>query len=162
MGSRYDFELTVNLREAVPDEIVRMLAFLLNPGEVAPPTAPDDPFFSDAWQTDPFVNWATETNPHAGDPICSFRRVYRFTVRGVDRHQFTVHLRFAAKLETIAEVALPFAMWLAKWSDQNECVGYYKGEDDRHPTLLYFHDGELYLRQVTEAPQRAADGTCWE
>jgi hypothetical protein len=59
------------------------------------------------------------------------------------------------------EVALPFALLLAKWSDQNECVGYYKREDSRHPTLLCFHDGELYIREVSESPQRVTDGRLW-
>ena len=162
MGTRYDLELTVNLKEDVPDDVVRMVAFLLLPNNDPPATAPDDPFFGYAWREEPFVSLATTLDPNAGDAISSFRSVYRYTQHEIEHYQHTLHLRFAAKLETIAEVGLSFAMWIAQWSDQNECVGYYKGEDSRHPTLLYFHDGELYLREVSEPPQRATDGVRWE
>ena len=45
MGTRYDFELTANLREDLPENVVRILAFLLCPGEVAPEEQPEHPFF---------------------------------------------------------------------------------------------------------------------
>jgi hypothetical protein len=35
-------------------------------------------------------------------------------------------------------------------------------EDERHPTLLYFHDRELYMREVEEPPQSMTDGTYWK
>jgi hypothetical protein len=159
---RYDFELTANLKEETPDSIVRVIAFLTGQDKEPPPEMADDSFFEgDYWRLNPFAAWATSCDPHAGDAICSFRHIYRYTHRGVDHYRYTLHLRFCDKLEGIFEVALCFAMWLAKWSDQNECVGYYKGEDSRHPTLLYFHDGELYIREVSEAPQRATDGQFW-
>jgi len=138
-----------------------MPSFLLQPGQEAPTVGPDHPFVSGAWRGEPFASWFAEFSPHAGDSVCSFRRVFRYTQYGVDHYQHTVHLRFAAQLETVAEVGLSFAMWVAKWSAHSECVGYYKGEDSPHPTLLYFHDGDLYLRQVVEPPQRATDGAVW-
>lgn len=158
MGMRYDFELTVNLKEDAPESITRIVAFLLRQGEELPTEVPDDPFFEGDWEKFPFAIWTTSCDPHAGDAICSFRRVLRYTRGGVDHYEHTVHLRFCEKIDTIFETGLLFAMWLAKWSNQNECVGYYKAEDKFHPTLLYFHDGELYLREVSEPPQRVADG----
>jgi hypothetical protein len=162
MGMRYDFELAANLREDVPDNIIRILTFLLLPGEVAPDDEPDHPFFSYAWRQHPFSKWATSCDPHTGDAVCSFRRVYRYTKCGIDHHQFTVHLRFADKAETVFEIGLAFAMWLALWSDQDEFVGYLKMESKPHPTLLYYHNRELYLREVAEPPQRATDGAYWD
>jgi hypothetical protein len=162
MGTRYDFELTINLKEDIPEGIIRLVAFLMRQGGEPPSEAPDDPFFGCDWRKYPFAAWVTTYDPHAGDAVCSFRRVYRYTLHGEDHYQYTLHLRFCAKLETVVEEGLSFAMWLAKWSDQNECVGHYKGEDSRHPTLLYFHEGELYLREVSEAPRRATDGAFWK
>lgn len=162
MATRYDFELTANLREDAPENVLQMLSFLLRPGEAAPTDEPDHQFFGCDWRREPFTSWATSGDPHAGDPACSFRRVLQYTQYGVDHYQFTVHLRFVAKAETLFEVGLSFAMWLALWCDQNEFVGYFKAENKRHPTLLYFHAQELYLREVTEAPQRATDGARWE
>ena len=161
MGDRYDFELTSNLKEDVPDGIIRVIAFLMNCNKAQPNATPDDPYFGPGWEDGRFANWALDRDPGAGDAICSFRRVNRYALRGADHFQYTVHLRLATKIETIAEVCLPFAMWLAKWSDQNEYVGTYKGEHARHPTLLYFHDGELYLSEVSEPPRRATDGAHW-
>ena len=162
MGTRYDFELTANLQEDLPENVVRVLTFLLRPGEDSPEEEPNHDFFGSDWRQDPFVNWAAAENPNVGDSACSFRRVLRYTQYGIDHYQYTVHLRFVAKTETVFEVGLPFAMWLALWSDQNEFVGYYKAEHKRHPTLLYFHDRELYLREATEPPQRATDGARWK
>jgi hypothetical protein len=158
VSARYDFERTANLREHAPENVVQILSFLLLPGELAPTEEPDHPFFGYGWKRLPFANWVTSADPHVGDTACSFRRVYRYSQNGVDHHQFTIHLRFVAKAEDVFEVGLPFAMWLALWSDQDEFVGYFKAEDQRHPTLLYFHAQELYLREVTEPPQRATDG----
>ena len=162
MGDRYDFELTANLREEVPEHVLQMLSFLLCPGGEAPTQVPDHPFFGPGWMRDPFINWASSCDPHMGDTACSFRRVLRYTRHDVDHYQFTLHLRFAAKAETVFEVGLLFATWVAVWSDQNEFVGYFKGEHAIHPTLLYFHDQELYAREVTERPQRATDGALWD
>ena len=162
MGDRYDFELTVNLKEDVPDDVVNMVSFLFLPNQEPPTLAPDEPFFGYDWRKYPFVSWATSADPHAGDAICSFRKVYRFTQKEIDRYQHTLHLRFSDKLEGIFEIGLSFAMWIAKWSDQNECVGYYKGQYSRHPTLLYIHDSEFYMSKVSETPQRATDGAFWE
>jgi hypothetical protein len=163
MGMRYDFELTVNIKEETPENIIRVLAYLMTDEAELPAGAPpDDPFFSEQWAENRFAAWARSCDPHAGDTICSFRRVYRYTHQGVEHYQHTLHLRLSGKLEPIFEVALPFAMWLATWSDQNECVGSYKGEDSRHPTLLYFHDAKLYARDVEEPPESVLDGTQWK
>jgi hypothetical protein len=158
MGTKYDFELTADLSEHVPENVVQILSFLLLPGGLAPTEEPDHPFFGYDWRRHPFASWATGGDPHAGDAACSLRRVYRYSQNGVDHHQLSVHLRFVSKAEEVFEVALPFATWLALWSDQDEFVGYFKAEERRHPTLLYFHAKELYLREVVEPPQRVTDG----
>ena len=164
MAARYDFEITVNLREDTPDDVLRVVEFLMTEESREPANLPDDEFFSNDWdwRAYRFVKWVTECDPHAGDAICSFRRAYRFSRSGVDHYQYALHLRCSEKLETIFEVVLPFAMWIAKWSDQNEWVGNYKEESSRHPTLLYIHGGELYRREVSEPPQRASDGAIWK
>jgi hypothetical protein len=162
MSTRYDFELTATLPEDSPENVVQILSFLLRPGEAAPADEPDHPFFGCNWRQNRFAIWAMTGDPHAGDTACSFRRVHRHTQDGFDHYQFTVHLRFVAGAETIFEVGLSFASWLALWCDQDEFVGYFKAEDKRHPTLLYIHAHELYLREVTEPPQRATDGASWQ
>ncbi len=162
MGMHYDFELMANLCEETPQNIIHIIQFLV--GQIVEPPAElaADPFFSgDHWKQHPFAAWAKDGDCHAGAPICDFRRVLRFMRHGVEHFEHTLHLRFNSKFETIAEIGIPFAMWLAKWSNQNEFVGYYKCEDERHPTLLYFHNGELYLREASEPPQRATDGSYW-
>jgi hypothetical protein len=160
MSWRHDFELTVNLKEEVPDEILDMLTFLLGHGQ-QPSIVPDDPFFKGDWARGRFAEWVMEDNPHAGVAVCSFRRVFRFTQNGIDHHRYTLHLRFGGTSRTVFESGIPFAMWLAKWSDQNECVGYFKSELLSHPTLIYFHDNELYLSEVSQFPRRATDGKIW-
>jgi hypothetical protein len=162
MGTRYDFELTVNLKEDVPENVVQIITFLMVPGVEPPVDVPADPFFSHDWQKYPFASWAKSCDPNAGEAMCSFRRVLRYTQHGIDHYQHTLHLRLCCRAESLYEDGLSFAMWLAKWSDQNECVGQFKGEGSRHPTLLYFHAGELYLSEVSAAPQRATDGAPWK
>jgi len=158
---RYDVELTVNLKEDAPEGILQVLGFLMSDGEGERPEVPEDPLFDSGWLDDTFATWATGCEPVAGEAICSFRRVYRYTRQSVEHFQYTLHLRFSSKLEPIFEIFLPFAMWLAKWSDQDECVGSYKGEGTRHPSLLYFHDGKLYHSDVSEPPECTTDGTLW-
>lgn len=162
MGTRYDFDLTVNLKEDVPDEIVEVVEFLLIPDKQPPAHVPDDPLFSGQWQEYRFANWVHSCEPNAGETICALRNVHRYTQRGVDHYQYTLQLRFAGKLETVVDSGIAFAMWIAKRSDQDGCVGYYRAADARHPTLLYFHDGELYITPVTEPPRRATDGATWD
>ena len=160
MSTAYDFELTINLKLDVPDAVLRVLEFLFIDGKPPPSQVPDHVFFSGPWKKYPYVSWVTEESACAGIGVCALRqRPFRYNASLM---QYTLHLRGAAKLESIAEDILVFARWVAQWSMQDQCVGYFKSEDQKHPCLLYFHDDELYLLQVDQPPLRATDGSKWE
>jgi hypothetical protein len=159
MGVGYDFELTVNLREDAPDEIIRCITYVIVGGAGPPEVGADSEVACSGWFDQPFWKWVNSTAPHAGDAVCSFRNVHRYTQQGIQHFAYTLHLRFAARAEVLFELALPFAQWLAQWSSQSECVGYFKGEGTFHPSLLYIHKSELYiLPEIEDVPRRVTDG----
>ena len=139
MGDRYDVELAFNLREDISAEVVSTMQRRI----------------------ENLKTGYLSVKPARGASVFSFERVYRFSQVGQDHHQYTFHLRCTCKLEPLFEDILPFARWAATFCDGRQFVGYYLSEWDYQPTLVYFSDGVVYMREVKESPQSVMDGSPW-
>jgi hypothetical protein len=160
VGSYYDVELAFNFPEDVPADVVSAVSFLV--GELQDsPARPDHPYFTDyTWESGALAEYAA-TTPIRGAAICSFRRVHRFSKAGQEHYENTFHLRCSCKLESVFEDLLLFAQWAATHCDGRQFVGYFVVEFDWYPTLLYFDEGKLYVREAREPPQSVIDGSPW-
>jgi hypothetical protein len=50
---------------------------------------------------------------------------------------------------------------MAKYSDADGCVGYFKEEYGQHPTLIYFRKGKVFMHEVTQPPVSLKNEEPW-
>lgn len=165
MSSRFEFQLAFNFVEELPTAAVEAMEFLTGQ-RPDPPTEwpdPDNDFVASHDATFPLLAVLAHDEPNCGDGICSFRRVLRWQTFGgdEDHYQYTLHFRCLWLDDDFYHTWWRLVPWLAKYSDANGCVGYYKERDESHPTLIYFRQGKVFFRKVTESPTSIIDGLPW-
>lgn len=159
MSQYFDFQVAFNLKEDVSDDVVAVFEWLTHSDAPKPEHLPDDDWFR---TENPRLNVFSDWEHDCGDNICSFRRVYRYTKKGIDHYQYTFHFRCRWHDDDFYHRFWLLLPWLAKHAHANGFVGYFVGDCGRHPTLIYLRNGQAYLGEVTTTPRSIPDGNSWD
>ena len=164
MSLQFEFQLAFNFVEDLPTAVVQTLEFLT--GQRTDPPAewpdPENAFIQSDAARAPLLSALTQGEPNCGDNICSFRRVFRYCWADHDVYQYTFHFRCLWHDDDFYHTWWVLVPWLAKYSDADGYVGFYKEQFTKHPTLIYFQKGDVYFREVLEPPVPFVDGKVWD
>jgi hypothetical protein len=159
MSLHFEFTLTLDLKPETPQQVIDTLAYMTRSEEYEFSDPPSHPWFEsdDEWretlQADP------EATHLPGNQWTVFRQAYRYTQHGVDQYRWTLSFRREMLDDEFYEDWWQLADWLARWSETQGFVGYYREEFNRSPTLIYFLDGQAAIVEVTAEPVPLSAGS---
>lgn len=166
MSLHFEFQLTFNFVEPLPSTMIRAMEFLTGQ-RLEPPNEWPDPE-SDFVRSDqarlPLLSLlaqASQSRLNNGEAVCSFRRAFRYQHAGEDHYQYTLHFRCLWHDDAFYHTWWQLVPWMAKYSDADGCVGYFKEKYGHHPTLIYFRNGKVFMHEVTEPPVSLKDEEPW-
>ena len=164
MSRHFEFQLAFNFIENLPLAVVQTLEFLTGQRADQPIEwpDPDSDFIGSEDARIPLLSVLAQGEPNCGENVCAFRSVYRYTRANCDVYQYTLHFRCLWLDDDFFHTWWRLVPWLAKYSDATGYVGYYKEELEAHPTLIYFHQGKVYFREVLETPVSIITGQPWD
>jgi hypothetical protein len=164
MSLIFEFQLAFNFVEGLPVTVVQTLEFLTGQREDPPAEWPDvdHDFIRSEAAHRPLLSMLSQGEPNCGENVCSFRNVFRYSKGGHDVYQYTLHFRCLWLDDDFYHTWWLLVPWLAKYSDAEGCVGFFKEECAKHPTLLYFKKGDVFLREVRESPVSITSGQPWD
>jgi hypothetical protein len=163
MSLHFEFQLAFNFVEPLPSPVIEAMEFLTGQRTEPPDNwpNPDDGFVRSDDARFPKLSALAQGELNCGDAVCSFRRVFRYRRAGQEHHQHTLHFRCLWHDDDFYHTWWRLVPWLAKYSDADGCVGYYKEEYEQHPTLIYFRQGRVFVHEVTASPISISDGQPW-
>lgn len=86
------------------------------------------------------------TNTFYGRNVLYFDSHYRYTKDGTDIVKWTLHIRQVLNDDLFYEEGYPLIAWLATITETEGFVGYLKEELEQMPTLIYFQNQIVILR----------------
>jgi hypothetical protein len=152
MGYWTELHLNVELKGDTPENVLDILRFMTKPNENSTPVElPDHPLFKTArW------HWMLSCySAYFSHRPASEVYVDTWEIKETGRSGKEPHLSVRSQFKNYDDEIKKFLDWLHPYVDcnmhpDNECVGYHRGEDHTHPTLIYCYFDRFNQVSVAE------------
>lgn len=131
MGMYTELHFNAELVRKPPQQVLDVLGYMTGAVETKPPTLPDHALFgTERWE---------------GMLLCSSYYFPLSTASSIDWDDIanSHYLRVRCNLKNYGGEIEKFLDWVMPYVNAgDECLGYYRHEEDPHPTLIYKHETE--------------------
>ena len=152
MSLYFDGALFCDLKSDVPQQVIDTLQYMTRSEDYSFDSPPDHEFFKDKdWRR--FLEIQPNYSCAPGLVYSEFRKAHRYEQDNVLVYYYTFSFRRCMHDDVEFNISLwSFLNWLARYSDTEGFIGYYREEFTLHPTLMYFKNGKVYKLEVKGEP----------